>query len=157
MWIIPSSIGLLAAASGMALLAKSKKEELGKSFRWMSYVIIVFGFLGFACALSHGICGMWCHHGHGSEMQCHGMGGMQCMPCPPSACGGMGMQGDCHGMDMKGCSEKMGSHEGKCCGMGGGEKCIRMEKEIHCEGHGESEENEEHHEHHKMDSVVIKK
>jgi|GEM_PF-5202160 len=45
MIFIPISVALLALTSGMLLLAKTRKENLGKFFKVISYFIIISSFL----------------------------------------------------------------------------------------------------------------
>src|ERR1051325_10953212 len=99
---------LLALSSGMFLLNKTQKDNLGGFFRFVSWFIIVASFLGMIhCALR---CCMW--HNECREMErCEGMG-----ECSMGMHGGMnkrimifkGGEGECEmdGECMKG---------GKCC------------------------------------------
>ena len=91
-------ISLLAILAGTLLLAKTKKEELGKFFTIVSWFFVVVGFIlfiGVICVETNKGCHSCCQQ----EMikSCpHGV--HQGMCCPV------------HGM---GCSPAM--HEGKCC------------------------------------------
>ncbi len=83
-------VSLLAILAGTLLLAKTRKEELGKFFNFISWFFIVVGFIlfiGHICKVTHGY-----KTGHGCCQQemmmkgCphemhHGMPGGMC--CPP--------------------------------------------------------------------------
>jgi hypothetical protein len=107
------AISLLALLAGTLLLAKTRKEELGKFFAFISWFFIVVGFLLFIGFLGGGICRL-VHHGFIGKPNCqqemmmkgcdHGMQGGICCP---------------EGMDKGMCSPKPGcmSHDSmmKCC------------------------------------------
>lgn len=82
------AVSLLAILAGTLLLAKTKKEELGKFFSYISWFFLVVGFILFIGFIAGGICKM----SHG---------------CKP------GQSGYHHGMMMQGC--KPGMQDGKCC------------------------------------------
>jgi hypothetical protein len=48
------ALALLALTGGMFLLAKTKKDNLGLSFKIISYFIIIASFLNLACTAAHG-------------------------------------------------------------------------------------------------------
>jgi hypothetical protein len=98
-------ISLLAILTGTLLLAKTRKEELGKFFACVSWFFIVVGFILFIGFIAGGICRM----SHG------------CKTAHP---------GCRQEMMMKGC--RPGMHEGLCCppGLGKGacdkkENCMK--------------------------------
>ena len=144
--IISCSLSLLVIAAGMFLLAKTTKEELGKTFRWISYFIILGGFLTMASCLCSCFCRMACGMSCGGhEMQMHSRmgGGMNCMP---GNCGGMN-EAECNQMMRDGRCSHMGGDMSGCCkgsmkeGMmeeGGG--CKMMEKKGGCKGMEEEKE-----------------
>jgi len=88
------AVSLLAILAGTLLLAKTKKEELGKFFTYISWFFVVVGFILFIGFIAGGICKM-----------------SHC--CKP-------VQSNCqHEMMMKDCQP--GMHGDKCCpaqGMG---------------------------------------
>ena len=143
---------LMAIAGGMFLLAKTNKDNLGNFFRFVSWFIIVSGFMGLLLCGLMCICRMCCHGGgmdqermmmmhqnmrfnegcERGEGNCNGQiiikkfGNEGEMNCP-------GMKGECE----KGgecCKEMKGTD---CCK--GGEKECKMEMEM------------------KKDTVIIKK
>jgi hypothetical protein len=84
------AISLLTILAGTLLLAKIKKDELGKFFTYVSWFFIVVGFILFIGFIARGICYMnhGCITGHSDcrqEMmmkECnHGM--HNCICCPP--------------------------------------------------------------------------
>ena len=93
------AISLLTILAGTLLLAKLKKEALGKFFTFISWFFIVVGFLLFIGFIGGGICKMThgCKTGQSccpQEMmmkECHsgmGMGMHDGMGCPPGMCKG---------------------------------------------------------------------
>jgi hypothetical protein len=84
-------ISLLTILAGTLLLAKFKKENLGKPFPCISWFFIIVGLLLFLGAIALGICRMK-HHGccgepgfkHEMMMKGggHGMMGDRCCPMP---------------------------------------------------------------------------
>ena len=83
------ALALLSILAGTLLLAKVKKEALGKLFTYFSWFFLVVGFVLFLGCIAGGICKM-AHH-----------------------CGGPGQSCPAHGMMMKdGCHDKAGE---KCC------------------------------------------
>ena len=156
------SLTLLALVAGMYLLAKTKKEELGNFFRWISYFVIASSLICFACCLCHGLCGAWCrsHCPDGGMEECRGGMGMDCGH-------GGGMRIEKHIRMGGGCEDRMEREEcmgmsGCCKGMGRGKCGDHEEMEMHgckeggmkncCKGHEEGEEKEI-----KKDTIVIKK
>ena len=106
-------ISLLTILAGTLLLAKVKKDGLGKFFTYISWFFVVVGFVLFLLFAAGGICRLkhHCMPGQGECRQemmmkgCHpGMQGGGCFA--PGMCGGP--QGE-----MKGCME----HDSlmKCC------------------------------------------
>ena len=92
-------ISLLAILAGTLLLAKTRKEELGKFFAFVSWFFIVVGFIlfiGVICTETHR-----CKTGHSccqQEMMMKGCGhgahgGMCCTP-PAGMCKGAGEKKD---------------------------------------------------------------
>ncbi len=117
----------MVVMAGLFMLAKSKKEQLGRMYTIASSVAVAFGTLIFVFGITAGIL-MCCHKACGkgennckSEMQCpmmmHG-GGM-------GNCSKMNMHGNCE-MGGGSCSD-MGNSK---CGGGMSEECEKMcEKE----------------------------
>ena len=70
---IPISLALLALSAGMFLLAKTNKEDLGKSFKVISYFIIICSFLVMALTVVCGFTRMILHkaRGHKHERRFH--------------------------------------------------------------------------------------
>jgi len=96
-------IALLTILAGTLLLAKTKKEELGKFFLQISRFFIITGFALFVLFMVGGVCWL-AHHGKGRNpgfrhemMMRHMPPGMhQGMACPPGMC-----KGTCEKMEMK--------------------------------------------------------
>ena len=96
-------IALLTILAGTLLLAKTKKEELGKFFLLISRFFIIVGFSLFLLFLIGGVCWM-AHHGKGGRPGFHHEMGMRPMHpgmhegmcCPPRMC-----KGTCEKMEMK--------------------------------------------------------
>jgi len=114
------AISLLAILAGTLLLAKTKKEELGKFFTYISWFFIVVGFLLFVAFVAGGICKMK-HHCMGGEQGCQKE--MMMKDCPPGMHGGA-----CCPEDMRqGCSGEQGkcmkhdSSNKACCEHPGGD------------------------------------
>ena len=106
------AISLLAILAGTLLLAKIRKEELGKFFAFVSWFFIVVGFALFIGFIAGGICKM--RHG-----------GMPGHPC----CRQEMMMNNCH----------PGMGGGTCCsqGMGKGtseqrENCMKHDSSMKC-------------------------
>ena len=153
--IISISIALLVVVAGLHLLAKTKKEELGRLFTFSSYAVITFGILMVAYAFVG--CIISCHSGgkgcgKSGYSQYHGSGHGD------GACASYGSRGckskcssysNCHGK--KGCSKaacsksscSKGSHSckkgSKCCAKSSGKR-KEVRKIIKTEGDG-GEEN----------------
>ena len=107
------AISLLSILAGTLLLAKIKKEELGKFFAYISWFFIVVGFILFIGSIGGGICKLKhhccpdqpnCNHEMMMKNCCPGMHGVFCCP---------------QGMDKGMCSQNAGcmSHDSmmKCC------------------------------------------
>ncbi|MFZ4704915.1 MAG: hypothetical protein ACOYMF_02800 [Bacteroidales bacterium] len=110
------AISLLAILAGTLLLAKIKKEELGKFFTYISWFFLIVGFIVFIGFVAGGICKL-SHHCKPGQSDCRP--GMNMNDCHP------GMRdGDCCSPDMcKSCCEKME----KCMP---GDSCMKS-----CAGH----------------------
>lgn len=124
--MIAIPLTLLVITGGMFLLAKTQKENLGNLFKYISYFVIVVGFLALLCTTARGVKRMM----GGSCMKAE-----KCMPMQMNCMqGGMGgccnqmmMSGGCnHGM-MSGCSHET-------------EKCSKMRKE--CQHEMEEEDDD---------------
>lgn len=63
--MITICLALLVIVAGMFLLAKTRTELLGKFFKFVSYMVIILGFLCVVCCLIHCFCPMG-HCGKGS-------------------------------------------------------------------------------------------
>lgn len=132
MLLIQCSLSLLVVYAGMKLLAKTQKEALGNFHKYVSWLLIVMGFLMFACSVCCGIkrccrggermmerkCRMEMNYNSGGCMM---QGGMNCNPMMGCGqrmpmCGhgnGMMMRGGCGGHNMNGCE----GNRGGCCEM----------------------------------------
>ena len=116
-------ISLLTILAGTLLLAKTRKEALGKFFVNISWFFIVVGFILFIGFIAGGICRL-AHHGQAGhpgfrrEMMMnqprHGM--PDCMGCPPGMCKGSGgMNDNCMKKDsiMKSCPMRSAADSSK--------------------------------------------
>ena len=115
---------------GLNFLAKIRRDSLGKSYKWLTCIVLTITALLIICTIATGICRMCCHHRSNQCMEmekCHGdmrghgmmMGRGECndMPCCKDMKDGKEMDGGCP-FDKK----------GKC--MGDEKKCKEMmEKE----------------------------
>lgn len=92
MFIVAVPLTLLVITGGMFLLAKTQKENLGNLFKYVSYFIIIAGFLALACTVARGV-----------KRKIMGRQHMErCMPMQMNCMqGGMGM-GCCNQMMMSG-------------------------------------------------------
>jgi hypothetical protein len=114
---------LLAAVSGMYLLAKTKAESLGKFFKFISWAVIIIAGLSLVCQIGRAACRMLCCH-----ERC--VFSDNCMP-------GMTME-KVHMNGMNGCNEMTSCRTGgeECCGKHGcnmegvhGKCCDEMEEQ----------------------------
>ena len=125
MLLIACALSLLAIAAGMMLLAQTKKENLGNLFKYVSWFIVIMGFLCIICigCRSAMRCMMRGERScHSRMLMMRGDGDGCYMGRGMGECGGMGCQG---GM-MNGCGMMM--HGGGCPMMmggcqGGGNQC----------------------------------
>lgn len=103
MLLIATSLSLLAIVAGMFLLAQTKKENLGNLFKYVSYFVVITGFLSLICIGTR--CVMRCSYGGAGNCGMMQYGGdMKCKE--------MMMDDQCHkGMKMKCCSAKGDKHE----------------------------------------------
>jgi len=99
MYYISVSVTLLTLLAAMYLFAKTNKEELGKFFKILMYIVVIAAFLLFLCQLSRGF-----------RMMCSPKG-----ECGPRMEMGMGMHHQ--GMMMKGHDCKMECKDMKKCEM----------------------------------------
>ena len=96
------AISLLTILAGTLLLAKSRKDMLGKFFAFISWFFIVVGFILFIGFIGGGICRMT-HHGFPCRHNCqHEMMMKDCNPgmhggfcCPPGMDKGMCLKKPC--------------------------------------------------------------
>ncbi len=99
-------ISLLAILAGVLLLARTRKEALGKFFLFVSWFFVVVGFIlfiGVICKVTNGYkSGHPCCQQEMTQGCPHGM--HQGMGCPPPMHQGI----CCPGEMKKDCSEKMG-------------------------------------------------
>ena len=103
------AISLLAILAGTLLLAKIRKEELGKFFAFVSWFFIVVGFALFIGFIAGGICKMT-------------HGGMPGHPC----CRQEMMMNNCHpGMGDGACCSQ-GMCKDACCSPGMGKDACQM-------------------------------
>lgn len=133
MILISIALSLLALVAGMYLLDKTKKEGLGKFFKFISWLVIVASMLILLCALTRGVWRMSCRNSMGNSME-------MCRP---------GMMGDDCCMPMRGhkgmtreecCDEMMGGDKMRShCGDMEEEEADGMEKEIQKEIHSEKD------------------
>jgi hypothetical protein len=132
---------LLVIAAGMHLLAKTNKEALGSFFRFVSWMLIVSGFLAIALCTLMCICRMCMHHGMMKRQH------MMMM----NAC----MNGGCNEEMMEG-----GNRQIIIKKFGGDGECPMMQGSCeggHCEKGGECERNcKEKNVEVKKDTVIIK-
>ena len=153
--IISISIALLVVVAGLHLLAKTKKEELGRLFTFSSYAVITFGILMVAyafvgCIISCHSGGKGCGKSGYSQYHGSGHGGGACASYGSTGCKSKcSSYSHCHGK--KGCSKaacsksssSKGSHSckkgSKCCAKSSGKR-KEVRKIIKTEGDG-GEEN----------------
>ncbi len=121
MLLIATALSLLAIVAGMNLLARTKIENLGKLFKFISWFVILIGFL---CLLFIGIRsvmhfgGKGGHHGMMKYGRCMNVNQMNCckgregMMHGRGGHGQMNMGADCHGM--KGNTCPMGEKSREC-------------------------------------------
>lgn len=81
MILIATSLSLIAIAAGTFLLAKTKNEALGGFFKFVSWFVILVGFLCIVCIGVRGIthCGFGGKDQCGKQECCKTMGGADCM------------------------------------------------------------------------------
>lgn len=130
MLLVACALALLVIYAGMKLLALTKKDSLGNLYRYVSWFIIIVGFLLVLCVAAHCVMRV-CHCGDKMMMQTdmrdgydgRGMDGMNHHRwMMRDGCYGGMMRGSCDGT-MRGCDGSM--KDGACCGgMNGG----------HCDG-----------------------
>ncbi len=103
------AFSLLALVAGMYLLAKTRSENLGKLFSFISWLVVIVAGINLVCQLAWGGCMLACHTGI-------------CTPsehCMPGMMHGGGMHSDCDEME-EGCGEghggEMGGHRDCCKG-----------------------------------------
>ncbi len=125
MLLIAFALTLIAIVAGMKLLAQTKKDNLGNLFKYVSWFVIIAGFLSI---LFIGVCHIKLHFMHKEQMMkerymndddgYYGRGRMD-------GCNRMDMM-HCHHM-MGGCCDGMMMHSGGCCNMddgcSDGDKC----------------------------------
>lgn len=144
MLLIACTLALLVIVAGMKLMAQTQKDNLGNLYKYVSWFVVVMGFLCLLCVGMH--CAMRCCHKHERmnrhcEMYMHEGcdGGM--MNCNRGMMGGCMMHQGCDEMmgnsncnmsgscnNMGNCKEDMGS-----CNMGDGGTCPMMKDGKHCE------------------------
>lgn len=153
MILIASSVSLLVIVAGMFLLAKTQKDNLSNLFKYVSYFVIIVGFLNLFYGGIHFIMKQCSRH-YAAEMkhykkydkhdkmmmyqQMHCADGMM----DPGKCGMMG-HGKCGMMDQGKCS----MHQEKCMEMGNFTEPGNMQEKACCRGKIVV----------KKDSVIIKK
>lgn len=118
-------LAILVVLAGLFMLAKAKKEQLGRTYVIASTVAAGFGVLVFIFGLTAGILMACFHHKCGGNMKCKSESS-----CPMMQGGGMGH-----------CSKMMGAHGG-CPMMNGGSDCKMMGAHGSCSmmsGHGQCE------------------
>ena len=137
MCCVASSLSLLALVAGAFLLAKTRKDELGTAFKWLSYFVIFYSLTIFVCSAAHDLAScMGCKKACPAMSSCEGnsdcvprggsMGGHGCDGMP-ATCPMMGHGSRCEKMSSSEC-EGMKSH----CSM---DKDEDEEKEDSIAGH----------------------
>jgi|SRR6185312_824389 len=131
MLIIALPLALIAIVFGMKLLAQTKKDNLGNLFKYVSWFVIVMGFLVTLCIGCRAVMRHCCHGGEHEMMM-----KKRCMMMDDDNCY-MGHMGGCSNMNMMGCHHMMGGccggmmmMHGGCGNMGGG--CCNMDND--CDG-----------------------
>lgn len=104
--LIAISVSLLVIVAGMLLLAKTRKEQLGKLFSAVSYTIVIAGLIILISAFCGGICRML--------YSCKGSCQKEYCCASSSGCGYW----------KKSCSKQGCSHGGKSCKK---QKCVHKE------------------------------
>jgi hypothetical protein len=123
MLYISITFTLFALMAGMLLLAKTRKDGLGKFFAWISYLVIVVALLMLICQGARGVRRMMCRTGMCPPSE-------QCMPGMMNGnCGHSGCMMMHHGC-MDGYSGCMMHHS---C-MDGSSKCMEEMKECKMTG-----------------------
>lgn len=118
---------LFSLMAGMLLLAKTRKESLGKLYSSISYLVIIISLLILTCQAARGIMQMACRNECSPPEHCMMMSGMMNGGCDRGGC--MMMR---HGW-MKGgghCEEEMEMHKSMSDStMGGKKHCCDMDME----------------------------
>lgn len=149
--IIAIALSLLTIVAGLFLLAKTRKDQLGKVYSACSYAVIIIGGLLLGSSLCGCFCKMMCYKGCRMEkMECRS--GASCMANPHHQ--GMGnkmmfIEKHCE-MKMcgenKGCKKEMGNcPEGHKCEGGMNKDCCKKDKAASChsnEGNSTGENKE---------------
>jgi len=156
MLLIAFILALLVIVAGMKLMAQAQRESLGNLYKYVSWFVVVMGFLCLLGAGLHGI--IRCHRNHCERMEmrcemsthngCNEM--MHCNHGMMSSC--MMHGGGCNDMMESGCTRSDGNcthMNGDCkekmessCEMGDGGSCPMMKDGKHCE---------------EKDTVIVKK
>lgn len=134
-FIVVLLLAALVVLASMYMIAKTKKDQLGKGFLIVSYVMAGFGVLVFVFGITAGI--LCCAHkgGCGKKERCERE--MSCSRM--EKCGGMNHcemgGGEMRCMKMKSCGKGSCEKGGMKCG--GGDEEIVIEKEIIIEKEGD--------------------
>ena len=147
-------VTMFTAMAGLLLLEKTRKENLGSLFKWVSYIILFIAGLLVVCQLVRGI-GRMCHHYVVKKQMKEMCDSMGCDPrmmnmhegmngCGPGAmggcCGAMNCCGPMGGRMMDKCGAMHGCDEHMMKGMKGDKKECCDEDEMR-----EHEEMEKEH------------
>lgn len=115
MILIAASMSLLVIIAGMFLLAKTQKENLSNLFKYVSYFVILAGFLNL--------------FGGGAIFMVK-----KCMQhCVSTSQDHCGKKDKCHKKNKKACSRMEMCEEGEGCEEGGAEMCIEKRIVINSE------------------------
>ena len=122
---------LFALMAGMLLLSKTRKDQLGKFFSMISYLIIIVSLLLLICQCTRGIMRMTCHSGNcASTEHCSYMSGMD-GKCEHGSC--MMMHHGCTDGNVR-CMEEM-----KECKMKGDSASCKMGMKHGCPMEGQDD------------------
>ena len=116
--IVALSLSLLVVLAALALLAKTKKEDLPKGYVFASYAVLSLGVLMFLGSIMGGVMRTCQKRGHDScysSQQGEKCGHMSTCSKAGMSCAHMGMNHGQQGMCGSSCTK--GGHHAKCDGM----------------------------------------
>ncbi|HAW52112.1 MAG TPA: hypothetical protein DCX54_07275 [Flavobacteriales bacterium] len=151
--VVALSLSLLVVLASLALLAKTKKEELPKGYVFASYATLSLGILMFLGSIMGGIVKSCHHRGQNSCHMSQAAGNCGHMAeCSKGAMGGAHMGSDCQHKSCKssctmgghghGNWQEGGMHKKMCIKKGGVTKEIKIDVDLDDED-GEVEEGQE--------------